>query len=77
MIHFTQFQTFPKILKKGQKFQSRDKIPKSESTGCDATALVMIKPRKHQRSIVAFWCHTCNKRTLCYCAIQSTVFGKV
>jgi len=32
MIRFTHFQTFPKIPKKGQKFQSRDKIPKCEST---------------------------------------------
>jgi len=41
-VHFTDFPTFPKIPKnphipeKGQKFQSRDKIPKSEST--------MLKP---------------------------------
>jgi len=32
MIHFTHFQTLPKILRKFQKFQSRDKIPNSEST---------------------------------------------
>ena len=31
-VHFTHFHTSPKIPKKGQKFQSRDKIPKSEST---------------------------------------------
>ena len=29
---FTHFQTFPKFSKTGQKFQSRDKIPKAEST---------------------------------------------
>jgi len=28
MIRFSHFQTFPKIPKKSQKFQSRDKIPK-------------------------------------------------
>jgi len=32
---FILFQTTVKIPKKGQKFQSRDKIPKSESTGCE------------------------------------------
>ena len=32
MIHFTHFQTFLKIPEKGLKFQSKDKIPKSEST---------------------------------------------
>jgi len=31
MINFAHFQTFPKIPEKGQKFKSRDKIPKSES----------------------------------------------
>jgi len=31
MIHFRHFQTFRKILKMGQKFQSRDKIAISES----------------------------------------------
>jgi len=43
MIQFTHFQSFPKIpksqkiLERGQKFQSRDKIPQSENTGrrCD------------------------------------------
>jgi len=53
MIHFTHFQTFPKIPKKVKKFQSRDKIPKSESTGqdicfqqkaatCDKTPTVVV-----------------------------------
>jgi len=32
MIHFRHLQTFPKIPKMGQKFQSRDKVLKSEST---------------------------------------------
>jgi len=39
MIHFTHFQTFPKIPEKGQYFQSRDKIPKSEST--DSLSMVL------------------------------------
>jgi len=32
MIHFTHFQTFPKILTKSQYFQSTEKIPKSGNT---------------------------------------------
>jgi len=33
IVHITYFHTLPKIPKKGQKFQFRDKIHKSESTG--------------------------------------------
>jgi len=32
MVHFKHFHTFPKIPEKDQKFQSRNKISKSEST---------------------------------------------
>jgi len=39
----------------------------------DSTALVMIKPRKHQKSIVAGWCRV----TIALRYAQSTVFGKV
>ena len=38
MIHFRHFQTFPKIHKKGQKFQSRDNTPKSENTAFEMKA---------------------------------------
>jgi len=44
MIHFTQFQTFPKIPENGQKFQPRDKVPKSEST---AEHSASVKQRKY------------------------------
>jgi len=32
IVNFTRFHTFLKISKNGQKFQSRGKIPESEST---------------------------------------------
>jgi len=45
MVRFTHFQSLPKIPKtipKGQKFQSRDKIPKSESRALHPTQLISL-----------------------------------
>jgi len=49
MIHFTYFQTFLKITKKGQKFQSSEKNPKKVRT---------LRQRSHWRYHCSATCIT-------------------
>jgi len=49
MIHFTYFQTIPKIPEKSQNFHSRDKIPKSESTDGKWPDRLLHGPRRYSR----------------------------
>jgi len=56
MIHFTHLQTFPKIPKSrkipkmGQKFQSRDKISKRESTAREVNQFLASTQHRRARS---------------------------